>query len=134
MWAALGKFIGGKVLTAVLVVAAGASLIWAWNNPEALQAVWATSKGALVWLGFVLVFPWAMFFVPVKVVKLESNGAAAAMLLGYLAVDILAAYWLADWSIQGTLTWAVVLLGFLAAGAYNFIVCDYVAARTEETV
>ncbi len=134
MWAALGKFIGGKVLTAVLVVAAGASLIWAWNNPEALQSVWATSKVALVWLGFVLVFPWAMFFVPVKVVKLESNAAAAAMLLGYLAVDIVVAYWLADWSIHGTLTWAVVLLGFLAAGVYNFVVCDYVATRTEEPV
>ncbi len=130
----MGKFIGGKVLTAVLVVTAGASLIWAWNNPETLQSVWATSKVALVWLGFVLVFPWAMFFVPVKVVKLESNGAAAAMLLGYLTVDILVAYWLADWSIHGTLTWVMLLLGFLAAGVYNFVVCDYVAARAEESV
>ena len=133
MWAALGKYIGGKTLTAILVVATGASLIWAWNNPEKLQSVWISLRGTIAWLGFVSVLPWATFFVPAKVVKLDSNAAAATMLLGYLTVEILFAYWMAGWAIEGTLTWAVVLLGFLAAGVYNFVVCDFVATRADES-
>jgi hypothetical protein len=134
MWATIGKFVGGKVLTAILIVGSGASLIWFWNHPEVLRAIWETLKGVLAWLGFVIVFPWAMFFVPAKVIRLESNAAAATMLVAYLVVDVLVALWLAEWSISGTLTWVVVILGFLAAGVYNFLVCDYLAERMEQTV
>ncbi len=134
MWAALGKFVGGKVLTAILIVATGASLIWFWKHPEVLRALWENLKSVLAWLGFVIVLPWATFFVPAKVVKTESNGAAAAMLIGYLLVDALVAFWLAGWSIDGTLTWVVVLLGFLTAGVYNFLVCDFVAEKVDDSV
>lgn len=134
MWASLAKYVGGKTLTAILVVGTGASLIWFWKHPEALKALWATLKGVLAWLGFVAVFPWATFFVPGKVVRLESNRAAAAMLVGYLLVDVIVALWLADWSISGTLTWVVVVLGFLTAGVYNFLVCDFLAERLEESL
>jgi hypothetical protein len=131
MWATIGKFVGAKVLTALLVVSAGASLIWFWKHPEVLQALWAGLKGVLAWLGFVIVLPWSLFFVTVKVVKMESNQAAVALVLGFLAVDIIVALWLADWSITGALTWVVVLLGFLTAGVYNFLVCDYVADQLD---
>jgi hypothetical protein len=131
MWATIGKFVGAKVLTALLVVSAGASLIWFWNHPEVLRALWAGLKGVLAWLGFVIVLPWSLFFVTVKVVKMESNQAAVALVLGFLAVDIIVALWLADWSITGALTWVVVLLGFLTAGVYNFLVCDYVADQLD---
>ncbi len=134
IWASLGKFVGGKVLTAILIVGTGASLIWFWNHPEVLRALWENLKGVLAWLGFAAVFPWAMFFIPAKVIELESNAAATAMLVGYLLVDALVAFWLADWSIQGTLTWVVVLLGFLTAGVYNFLVCDFLATRMEESL
>lgn len=132
MWAALAKFVGGRVLTAIIVVASGASMIWFWKHPEALRAIWQTLKLALGWLGFALVLPWATFFVPVKVVKLESNGAAAAMLIGYLLMDAVMVLWLADWGIDGALTWVVVLLGLATAGVYNFLVCDYLAERVDE--
>ena len=134
MWASLGKYIGGKALTAVLIVAGGASLIWFWNHPEALRAIWATLKGVLAWLAFAIVLPWATFFVPVKVIKLESNPAAAAMLVGYLLADMLVAFWLADWGFSGILTWVVAVLGFLTAGVYNFLVCDYLAERLEASI
>ncbi len=133
MWASLGKFVGGKVLTAILIVSTGASLIWFWKHPEVLVALWENLKAVLAWMGFVIVLPWAMFFVPAKVIGLESNGAAAAMLIGYLVIDVVVAFWLADWRIGGALTWVVVLLGFLTAGVYNFLVCDYLAERFEET-
>ncbi|MCH7527434.1 MAG: hypothetical protein IID39_08360 [Planctomycetes bacterium] len=132
MWPSLAKFVGAKLLTAILVVGTGASLIWFWKHPEHLQAIWATLKGVLIWLGVVIVLPWATFFVPAKIVKLESNVAAAIMLGGYASADVLVALWLGGWSFHGTLTWAVLLLGFLAAGVYNFLVCDYVAERIDD--
>lgn len=132
MWASLGKFVGGKAVTAILVVAGGASLIWFWKHPEALQAIWATLKGVLAWMGFVAVLPWATFFVPGRIVKLESNFAAGAMLGGYLIVDAFVAFWLGGWGFEGTLTWVVVLLGFLSAAVYNFLVCDHLAERLGE--
>jgi len=134
MWAVLAKFVGGKILTAILVVASAASLIWFWKHPEALRALWATLKGVLAWMGFVVVLPWATFFIPARVVKLESNGAAAAMLIGYVLADALVAFWLGGWGFSGTLTWVVVLLGFLSAGIYNFLVCDFLAEHLEEPV
>ena len=133
MWASLAKYIGGKTLTAILIVAGGASLIWFWRHPESLRAIWATLKGVLAWMGFVIVLPWATFFVPGKVLKLESNPAAAVMLAGYVLADMLVAFWLAGWGFSGTLTWVVVLLGFLTAGVYNFLACDHLADRFEES-
>ncbi len=131
MWAGIAQFVGGKVLTAILIVATAASLIWFWKHPESLRALWETIKDALAWIGFAIVFPWAMFFVPAKVIKLESNAAAAMMLIGFLAVDVLVAFWLSEWGIHGALTWVVAMLGFLSAGVYNFLVCDYLAERME---
>lgn len=133
MWATLGKFVGGKVITAILVVASSVTLIWFWKHPEDLKALWENIKGVLVWLGFAAVLPWATFFVPTKVVKMESNAAGAAMLGGYLFVDMIVAFWLSGWSINGVLTWGVVLLGFLVAGIYNFLACDYLAEWANES-
>lgn len=134
MWATLGKYVGGKVLTAILVVGAIMTTIWFWRHPEQLATIWAVIKFALAWIGFAIVFPWALFFVPAMVIRYESNAAGALMLLGYLLVDILMALWLAGWQVSGTLTWAVLLLGFLAAGVYNFLVCEFLATRAEENL
>jgi hypothetical protein len=134
MWAVIGQYVGGKVLTAILVVGSGAAMIWFWRHPESLQAIWSVLKGALAWMGFAIVFPWAMFMVTAKVVKTESNTAAGVMLGGYLAADALVAFWLAGWSIDGALTWVVVILGFLAAGVYNFLVCDHIAERVGDSL
>ncbi len=131
MWAAFAKFVGAKTLTALLCVGSGLSLIWFWRHPEHLQALWGTLKGVLAWLGFVIVFPWATCFVPAKVVKMESNAAAAGMLAGYVAIDVAVALWLHGGLFSGALTWTVLLFGFLAAGAYNFLVFDHVAERVD---
>lgn len=117
------------MLTAILVVSSGASLIWFWRHPESLQAIWATMKGVLAWLGFVIVLPWSLCFATAKVVKLESNGAGAALLSGIVVLDVIVAFWLGGWGFSGVLTWVVVLLGFLSAAVYNFLVCDFLAER-----
>jgi len=133
MLTAIGQYVGGKVVTAVLAVAGIGATIWFWKHPEQLEMIWRTIKYVLVWIGVVLALPWATFFVTTWVVSKDSNAAAALMLLGYVLVDVLAAWWLMG-GMRGLngLTWMVLLLGFLCAGVYNLKVCEFQAERLEE--
>ena len=134
MIAVIGKYVGGKVLTARRVVTSAIIVIWYWNlSPEAKQAIWDGLKHSLIWIGFAAVLPWALFFVPPWLVRAESNLLSALGLIGYLVVDVLAALWLADWHIDGALVWLVVILGFGCAAIYNFLVSEYLAQRAEDT-
>jgi len=129
---AIGQYVGGKVVTAILVVAAAGAGIWFWKHPEDLRTLWCTLKYAVVWIGFVLVLPWTTFFVVPWVVGRESNTAAASMLLGYLLLDVVVAVVLmGGLGGHGALTWFVLLLGFLSAAVYNFKACEYLAERVE---
>ncbi|MCH7812517.1 MAG: hypothetical protein IID40_00720 [Planctomycetes bacterium] len=135
MWQTIGQYVGGRVLTAILVVGSAAGVIWFWKHPEQLQTLWLVIKYVLVWLGFVLVLPWALFFVPPWVLKKESNLATGLMLGGYVLADVVFAFILAGGvGGHGTLTWGVLLLGFLAAGVYNFLVCDHQAEMFDEAI
>ncbi|HEY3244279.1 MAG TPA: hypothetical protein VGM03_13110 [Phycisphaerae bacterium] len=134
MWSTIGKYVGGKVLTAVLVVGSAAALIWFWRHPEQLSSLWEVVKRALAWLGFVLVLPWALFFVTTWVVRRESNLAAGLMLAGYLLLDIFVALTLAGNHKHYALTWVVLLIGFLFSAVYNFVVCEYQADRVEDVL
>ena len=133
MLQAIGQYVGGKVVTAVLVVSGAGAVIWFWRHPEDLATIWLTLKYVVAWLGFVLVLPWAGFLVTRWVVSKESNLAAGLLLLGYLFADALVAFWLMG-GVQGhnALAWVVVFLGFLTAAVYNFKVCEYQAERFEE--
>jgi hypothetical protein len=133
MLAAVGQYVGGKVITAVLVVSGAGAVIWFWKHPEQLETIWLTVKYVLVWLGFVVVLPWATFFVTPWVVSKDSNAAAAFMLAGYLLADVMFALFLMGGVRgHGALTWMVLVLGFLSAGVYNFKACEYQADRLEE--
>ncbi len=134
VFATVGKFIGGKVLTAILVAGVLWSCFYFYKNPEKLEDLWSTTKASLVWLGFVAILPWGLFFAPPLIIKTESNAAAAGMLIGYLILDILMAFWLADWSIEGALVWGLMVLGFLLAAVYNFLVCDFLAEHAQESL
>ena len=133
MFAAIGQYVGAKVVTGILVVSGAGAVIWFWNHPEQLAAIWLVIKYVLAWLGFALVLPWATFFVTPWVVAKESNAAAALMLLGYSLADVLVAMLLMG-GVRGhdLLTWAILLLGFLSAGVYNLKVCEFQAARLAE--
>lgn len=133
MLTAIGQYVGAKVITAVLFVSSALTVIWFWRNPEQLQAIWQVVKYAMVWLGIVLVIPWAAFLVTRWVVSLESNTAAGLMLLGYVGADAIVAFILIGRiSGLGGLTWMVLVLGFLSAGVYNYLVCEYQASRLED--
>lgn len=133
MLTAIGQYVGGKVVTAILVVSSAATVIWFWNHPEQLRTIWVTIKYVLVWLGFVLVLPWATFFVTPWVVSKESNAATGLMLAGYVSLDTIVAFLLMG-GVRGhnLLTWCVILLGFLSAGVYNFKACEYQASYLED--
>jgi hypothetical protein len=133
MFPGVAKFIGGKILTAVLVVASVVVVIWYYRLPlEDRAAIWTAGRAALVWIGFVLVLPWATFFVPARVVRADSNLASAGMLLGYLAADVAFALYLTGGTIGGTFQAAILILGFLCAALYNFLACEFVADRAED--
>jgi len=132
MLKAIGQYVGGKVLTAVLVVTSAGGIIWCYKHPEQLESAWSVLKLLAVWVGFVLMVPWAMFFLSRWIVKQDSNAAAAVVLGGYLLADMAAAMFLAGFSGHGTFTWMVLLLGFLSAAVYNFVVCDYQVTRIEQ--
>jgi hypothetical protein len=133
MLTSLGQYIGGKVITAILIVAGGGALIYFWRNPEALQTIWQTLKYVVAWMAFVAVLPWAGFFITPWVMRQESNLAAALMLVGYVLIDAIVAFCLIG-RVRGlnTFTWILLILGFLAAAVYNLKVCEYQAARHEE--
>ncbi len=129
---AIARFVGGKLLTAVLTVAVGLIVIWYWRlDPAARATIWTTAQRVLTWIGLVAILPWALFFVPPLVLKAESNLVSGLVLLGYLSVDVLLALWLAGWDVAGSLAWAVMILGFLTAAVYNFLVCEYIATRAD---
>jgi hypothetical protein len=133
MLTSLGQYIGGKVVTAILIVAGAGALIWFWRHPEDLRTIWQTLKYVVAWLSFVAVLPWATFFVTPWVMSKDSNLAAGVMLVGYVLVDAVVAFCLIERVAGlGTFTWVLLILGFLAAGVYNLKVCEYQAARHEE--
>lgn len=134
MFAVIGKYVGGKVLTAILVFTAVAGGYWCYTHPEQLKALGSVAWHVLIWALLVVVLPWATFFVTGWVVKKESNAAAGLLLGGLTACDALIAFQLMGWQVQGALTWMVLLLGFLCAGVYNFLVCDFQATRLEGSV
>ena len=133
MFAAIGQYVGGKVITAILVVASAGAVIWFWRHPEQLEMIWHTVKYVLIWLAFVLVLPWATFFITPWVVSKESNTAAALMLLGYSLADVIVAFLLIGGLPGDVIAWFVLVLGFLSAGVYNFKACEYQADRLEES-
>lgn len=129
----LVKYLSGKVVGIVLLVCGAMIIIWYLRLTDEQRAtIWSTARGALVWAGCVAALPWALFFVPAWVVRLESNLASAAMLAGFLAVDIALALFLSG---PVTYGWqkAALLFGFLCAAAYNFIVCEFLAQRAEDS-
>ena len=132
IWESVGKYVGGKVLTAVLVVSGVLAGIWFYQHPDDIARLWTAIKLALCWLGFVAVLPWALFFVVPIILRTESNLVSALMLAGFLTVDVLVAFWLAGWSVAGALSWVLLFLGFLIAALYNFLVCEFIATRAED--
>lgn len=128
------KYLSGKVVGAILGVAAVLVIIWYWRLAPADRAtMWSVARGTLIWAGFVAVLPWALFFVPIWAMRAESNLVSALVLVGFLGVDAGMALYLAGGRVNQGWQWAALLLGFLCAAFYNFIVCEFLARRSEDS-
>lgn len=133
MLAVIGKYVGGRVLTAALVVTSAIAVIAYWNlPPEQKQAIWTGIRNGFIWVGFAAAMPWALFFVPPMIVRADSNLVSALTLGGYLVLDALVMFWLPVRHVSGILGWILVLLALACAAIYNFVVCEYSAQRAEQ--
>jgi len=139
VWAAAGKFVGSKVASAVIFLAVAAGGIWAWRHPEQIKAFGRVVQLTLVWLAVTAAAPWSSYLFMRPLLNWQSSmqtGQSAAvlsvLLIGvYWIIDIVLALWLAGWRIEGGFTWMVVLLGFAAAGAYNYVICESLARHVD---
>ena len=125
----LGKTIVQWVLGGVTVLAVIAAAIAYYDlTPGERSAMWHHVARALVWLGIVLVLPWATFFLTTAVSRRESNGAGVALVAGYTLVDVALLLWLVGVP-AGAFLVCLAVLGALVALTYNLLVCDWVAER-----
>src|SRR5258706_10385581 len=126
----MGKFVGGKVAGTLIVAATLGGGYWCYQHPEVLKAGWTLVKLTLVWIVVAAALPWSsyLFMQPLlaKQSQIQSARAAGtvgiAIIAGFTLADILLALHLAEGAIHGSFTWLVVILGFAAAAAYNFVI------------
>ncbi len=117
--------LGGAVALGVIVGA----ISWFQMPADDRARVWYAVGRGLVWIGIVLVLPWATFFVTTWAAKREKNSVGALLVAGYTIAGASVLGWLFDFSIQGTAATVLVILGILVALAYNLLVCDWIAER-----
>jgi hypothetical protein len=116
----------------VLAQAFDAQVRRSWTS-GAYRTVWIQSRAWWarlgVWLAAAGLLPVAAAPLARRVLARESNAANAALLGGLTLLDAAAA-WLLLGAAGGTAAVILVVLGALAAGAYNFVICDRLAQAT----
>jgi hypothetical protein len=126
------KTVTGKVISGIaglVIVLAGIS--W-WRMDPATKDMLLSGTGKIVSWGFVvLLIPWATFFVVGWIARLDTNAAGAALVFAYTLLEVLFLAWLFGWSLPGPTAWSFFAVGTLAAGVYNFFVCDWIAEKVE---
>jgi hypothetical protein len=133
--AEIGKFVGAKLAAAIITVAVIAAGLWCWQHPETVKAFGNVIKLTMVWVLVAAALPWTSFLFMRPLLKFQSDslstGSAGAVgiavIAGYWLIDAGLAFWLADWSISGAMSWFVVVVGLLAAAVYNFVICESLA-------
>lgn len=139
MIADMAKFVGGKIATALIFLAVAAGAYWCYQNPAALKSMAQVVKLTIVWIVIAAALPWSsyLFMRPLlaRQSAMQSAGGAAATSIAVIGVysfaDILLALWMAGWSVNGGFTWLVLILGFAAAAAYNFVICESLARQVD---
>lgn len=120
-----GKVVGGVVLLGVVV----AGIAFYQAGPEGRAAFFDSSGKILGWTLIVVLAPWALFWLIVKVARQETNGAAAALVAGITAAELLALWWMFDFGMGGPLAITFFVVGALLAAVYNLLACDWIADK-----
>jgi hypothetical protein len=135
----MAKFVGAKAATALIFIAVAAGGYWCYQNPETVKSMANVVKLTIVWIVVAAALPWSsyLFMRPLlaKQSAMQSASGAAATSLAVIGVytlaDILLAFWMAAWRVNGGFTWLVLILGFAAAAAYNFVICESLARHVD---
>ena len=124
------KTVGGKVVSGLVVLAVLASAISWWQmEPATRHAILAGAGKIAAWFGCVLLIPWASFFLIGRVARMDSNGAAAALVGAITLVEAAVLAWLFGWSVGGATAWVFYAAAVLLAGVYNLLACDWIAEK-----
>lgn len=120
----------GKVVAGVMGLAVVIGGITWWQTPQATRDAFLAGVGhILAWAGIVLVAPWASVLVVGWVARRDTNLAGGILVGGMTLLEAVLLAWLFGWHMGGAAAWTFFLLGVLVAGAYNLLICDWLAER-----
>jgi hypothetical protein len=124
------KTVGGKVVSGMVALAVIAAVVSWWQmDPATRHAIVSGAGKIAAWFGCVLLVPWASFFLIGRVARMESNGAAAALVGGMTLVEAAVLAWLFDGSVSGATAWVFYAAAVLLAAVYNLLACDWIAEK-----
>ncbi len=126
------KGIGGKVLTAVLVLGVAVAGYGWYEADPATRSMFLSSAGKIIgWVLAVILIPWASFLVIGWVARKDSN-AAGVMLVGSMTIiEAAGLMWLFDFGLKGGAAWSLAVAAMLFALVYNVFTCDWIAEKVE---
>ena len=138
--AEIGQFVGKKTAGAIITIAVVAGGIWCWQHPGEVKALGQVVKLVFVWLLIAAALPWSSYLFMRPMLRFQSENLSAggaavagfAMIGAYTCVDVLVALYMNEWTaFSGGFTWLVVLIGFAAAAAYNYVICESLARHAD---
>ncbi len=126
------KGIGGKVLTAALVLGVAVAGYGWYEADPATKSMVLSSVGKIIgWLLVVILIPWASFLVIGWVAKKDSNAAGAAFVGLMTLLESAGLLWLFDFGLTGGAAWSMAIAAMLFALVYNVLACDWIAEKVE---
>lgn len=126
------KGIGGKVLTAALVLGVGVAGYGWYQADPATRSMVLSSVGKIIgWLLAVVLIPWASFMAIGWVARKDSNAAGVAFVGAMTLVEAVGLLWLFDFGLAGGAAWSMAIAAVLLALVYNVFTCDWIAEWVE---
>lgn len=125
----LGR-LGEKVLGWIAFAAFALLCITIWQMPaETKTAIWQGVWKTIVWLIIAAALPWSGQFFMRRLLERSSNWAGAGLIASLTGVNLLLGLWLLGGLPAGGWGWLAALAALTVAGAYNFLVSEYLAER-----
>ena len=123
--------IGERILSWIalaLLIGAGVGIYM--MGPDGRAAVLSGIWRSALWLVIAAMLPWSARLFVTRIADAGSNWAPLALLAGYTLVDVLCGVvLLTAWPASGW-AWFAALAAVGVAGAYNYLVCEYLAEQS----